>query len=226
MNLKTIKFRIENNIAFIELNRPDQYNALDHIMAEELFKISLECDDNKNIRSVVLTGTGEKAFCAGGDLHSFHKQGKKISSHLKEVTTILHGAISRFSRMNAPLINGIAAGAGLSFVGFADLVIASSNAKFVSAYSKAGLTPDGSSSYFLPRIIGTRRYAELVLTNRTLSAQEALEWGLVNKVVDIKDLKNEVELLANKLALGPSLAFGKFKSLLHNSVLDSMGLMV
>ena len=63
MNLKTIKFRIENNIAFIELNRPDQYNALDHIMAEELFKISLECDDNKNIRSVVLTGTGEKALC-------------------------------------------------------------------------------------------------------------------------------------------------------------------
>ena len=74
----------------------------------------------------------------------------------------------------------------------------------------------------MPRIIGTRRYAELVLTNRTLSAQEALEWGLVNKVVDIKDLKNEVEELANKLALGPSLAFGKFKSLLHNSFLDSM----
>jgi 2-(1,2-epoxy-1,2-dihydrophenyl)acetyl-CoA isomerase len=225
MNLKAIKFRIENNIAFIQLNRPDQYNALDHVMAEELFKISLECDENKDIRSVVLTGTGEKAFCAGGDLHSFHKHGKKISSHLKEVTTILHGAISRFSRMNAPLIigvNGIAAGAGLSFVGFADLVIASSNAKFVSAYSKAGLTPDGSSSYFLPRIIGTRRYAELVLTNRTLSAQEALEWGLVNKVVDIKNLKNEVEELANKLALGPSLAFGKFKSLLQNSFLDSM----
>ena len=163
-------------------------------MAEELFKISLECDDNENIRSVALTGVGDKAFCAGGDLNSFHKQGEKISSHLKEVTTILHGAISRFSRMNAPLIvgvNGIAAGAGFSFVGFADIAIASSNAKFVSAYSKAGLTPDGSSSYFLPRIIGTRRYIELVLTNRTLSADEAMEWGLVNKIVDSKDLQNE-----------------------------------
>jgi len=225
MNLKTIEFKVENNVAFIELNRPDQYNALDHVMAEELFKISLECDDNKDIRSVVLTGAGDKAFCAGGDLNSFHKQGEKISSHLKEVTTILHGAISRFSRMNAPLIvgvNGIAAGAGFSFVGFADMVIASSNAKFVSAYSKAGLTPDGSSSYFLPRIIGIRRYTELVLTNRTLSADEALEWGLVNKVVDIKDLKNELNELAKNLALGPSLAFGKFKCLVHNSFLDSM----
>jgi len=225
MNFKTIKFKVEDNVAFIELNRPDQYNALDQLMAEELFKISLECDDNESIRSVALTGAGEKAFCAGGDLNSFHKQGKKISSHLKEVTTILHGAISRFSRMNAPLIvgvNGIAAGAGFSFVGFADMVIASSNAKFVSAYSKAGLTPDGSSSYFLPRIIGIRRYTELVLTNRTLSADEAMEWGLVNKVVDSKDLQNEVKKLAKELASGPSLAFGKIKSLVHNSFLDSL----
>ena len=225
MNFKTIKFHVEDNVAFIELNRPDQYNALDQLMAEELFKISLECDDNENIRSVALTGAGEKAFCAGGDLNSFHKQGKKISSHLKEVTTILHGAISRFSRMNAPLIvgvNGIAAGAGFSFVGFADMVIASSNAKFVSAYSKAGLTPDGSSSYFLPRIIGIRRYTELVLTNRTLSADEAMEWGLVNKIVDSKDLQNEVKKLAKELALGPSLVFGKIKSLVHNSFLDSL----
>ena len=225
MNFKTIKFKVEDNVAFIELNRPDQYNALDQLMAEELFKISLECDDNESIRSVALTGVGEKAFCAGGDLNSFHKQGEKISSHLKEVTTILHGAISRFSRMNAPLIvgvNGIAAGAGFSFVGFADMVIASSNAKFVSAYSKAGLTPDGSSSYFLPRIIGIRRYTELVLTNRTLSADEAREWGLVNKVVDSKDLQNEVKKLSKELASGPSLAFGKIKSLVHNSFLDSL----
>ena len=87
-------------------------------MAEDLFKVSLECDDNPNIRSVLLTGEGDKAFCAGGDLHSFYEYGKKISSHLKEVTTTLHGAISRFSRMNAPLVlavNGVAAGAGLQF---------------------------------------------------------------------------------------------------------------
>ena len=139
---------------------------------------------------------------------------EKISSHLKEVTTTLHGAISRFSRMNAPLVlavNGVAAGAGFSFVGFADIVIASQNASFVSAHSKAGLTPDGSSTYFLPRIIGSRRYLELVLTNRVLSANEALEWGLVNKVVDFKELQNEAINLAKNLAEGPSIAFGKIK---------------
>ena len=180
MDLKTINFKIENEIAFIELNRPKQYNSLNQAMAEDLFQVSLECDDNPNIRSVLMSGAGEDAFCAGGDVNSFHKYGHKTASHLKEVTTILHGAISRLSRMNAPLVvavNGVAAGAGFSFVGFADIAIASTNATFVSAYSKIGLTPDGSSTYFLPRIIGTRRYTELVLTNRVLSAKEALDWG-------------------------------------------------
>ena len=225
MKFKTINFKVENGVAFIELNRPKQYNSLNSTMAEDLFKVSLECDDNPEIRSVLLTGAGEKAFCAGGDLHSFYEYGSKMPAHLKEVTTILHGAISRFSRMNAPLIvavNGVAAGAGFSFVGFADFVLASSNASFISAYSKAGLTPDGSSTYFLPRIIGSRRYMELVLTNRVLSAKEALEWGLVNSVVDLKNLKSEAIKLAEQLAKGPSLAFGKLKNLVHNSFLDSL----
>ena len=225
MNLETINFKIENEIAYIELNRPKQYNSMNQTMADDLFKVSLECDDNPKIRSVLMTGSGEDAFCAGGDVNSFYKYGNKTSSHLKEVTTTLHGAISRLSRMNAPLIvavNGVAAGAGFSFVGFADIAIASTNATFVSAYSKIGLTPDGSSTYFLPRIIGTRRYTELILTNRVLSANEALEWGLINKVVDLKDLKDEANNLAKKLASGPTLAFGKLKNLVNNSFLDSL----
>ena len=225
MDLETINFKIENEIAYIELNRPKQYNSLNQTMADDLFKVSLECDDNPKIRSVLMTGSGEDAFCAGGDVNSFYKYGNKTSSHLKEVTTTLHGAISRLSRMNAPLIvavNGVAAGAGFSFVGFADIAIASTNATFVSAYSKIGLTPDGSSTYFLPRIIGTRRYTELILTNRVLSANEALDWGLINKVVDFKELKDEANNLAKKLASGPTLAFGKLKNLVNNSFLDSL----
>ena len=225
MDLETINFKIENEIAYIELNRPKQYNSLNQTMADDLFKVSLECDDNPKIRSVLMTGSGEDAFCAGGDVNSFYKYGNKTSSHLKEVTTTLHGAISRLSRMNAPLIiavNGVAAGAGFSFVGFADMAIASTNATFVSAYSKIGLTPDGSSTYFLPRIIGTRRYTELILTNRVLTANEALDWGLINKVVDFKNLKDEANNLAKKLASGPTLAFGKLKNLVNNSFLDSL----
>ena len=127
MNLKfeTINFEIIENIAIIHLNRPNSYNSLNAKMAKELLEISYECDTNKKIRAIILTGEGDRAFCAGGDLKSFHETGN-VAKHLKMVTHDLHGAITKFSRMNSPLIvavNGVAAGAGLSFVGFADVCI-------------------------------------------------------------------------------------------------------
>ena len=222
MNLKfeTINFEIIENIAIIRLNRPNSYNSLNAKMAKELLEISYECDTNKKIRAIILTGEGDKAFCAGGDLKSFHETGN-VAKHLKMVTHDLHGAITKFSRMNSPLIvavNGVAAGAGLSFVGFADLAIATSSATFVSAYTKAGLTPDGSSSYYLPRIIGIRKYLELVMTNKVLSSEEALAWGLLNKVYDDKKFWSETLKLAENLSKGPTLAYGKTKRLVHNSL--------
>ena len=222
MNLKfeTINFEIIENIAIIRLNRPNSYNSLNAKMAKELLEISYECDTNKKIRAIILTGEGDRAFCAGGDLKSFHETGN-VAKHLKMVTHDLHGAITKFSRMNSPLIvavNGVAAGAGLSFVGFADLAIAKSSATFVSAYTKAGLTPDGSSSYYLPRIIGIRKYLELVMTNKVLSSKDALSWGLLNYVHDDKNFWDETLKLADNLSKGPTLAYGKTKRLIHNSL--------
>ena len=222
MNLKfeTINFEIIENIAIIRLNRPNSYNSLNAKMAKELLEISYECDSNKNIRAIILTGEGDKAFCAGGDLKSFHETGN-VAKHLKMVTHDLHGAITKFSRMTSPLIvavNGVAAGAGLSFVGFADLAIAKSSATFVSAYTKAGLTPDGSSSYYLPRIIGIRKYLELVMTNKVLSSENALSWGLLNYVYEDKNFWSETIKLADNLSKGPTLAYGKTKRLIHNSL--------
>ena len=223
--MESVIYEIEDRVAYVTINRPEAYNACDQATYDRLAEVWEDFAHNDEAWVAILTGAGDKAFCAGGDLHSFAQHKQKVASHLKEVTTSLHGAISRLSRMNAPLIvavNGVAAGAGFSFVGFADLVIASSNASFVSAYSKAGLTPDGSSTYFLPRIIGSRRYTELVLTNKILTADEACDWGLVNKVVDFNDLQNEAFKLAKSLAEGPTLAFGKLKNLVHNSFLDSL----
>ena len=220
LKFETINFEIIENIAIIRLNRPNSYNSLNAKMAKELLEISYECDTNKKIRAIILTGEGDKAFCAGGDLKSFHETGN-ISKHLKMVTHDLHGAITKFSRMNSPLIvaiNGVAAGAGLSFVGFADLAIAKTSATFVSAYTKAGLTPDGSSSYYLPRIIGIRKYLELVMTNKVLSSEEALSWGLLNYIYDDKNFWNETLKLADNLSKGPTLAYGKTKRLIHNSL--------
>ena len=220
LKFETINFEIIENIAIIRLNRPNSYNSLNAKMAKELLEISYECDTNKKIRAIILTGEGDKAFCAGGDLKSFHETGN-VAKHLKMVTHDLHGAITKFSRMNSPLIvavNGVAAGAGLSFVGFADLAIAKTSATFVSAYTKAGLTPDGSSSYYLPRIIGIRKYLELVMTNKVLSSEEALSWGLLNYIYDDKNFWNETLKLADNLSKGPTLAYGKTKRLIHNSL--------
>jgi 2-(1,2-epoxy-1,2-dihydrophenyl)acetyl-CoA isomerase len=157
----------------------DAANTIDIALARELMEASIVCDEDPDTRAVIVTGAGEM-FSAGGDLRSFAAAGTAIGACLKELTAYLHAAISRLARMNAPVIaavNGIAAGAGFSLAVATDLAIASESAAFVMAYTNAGLVPDGSSTFFFPRRIGDRRTRELMLTNRRLSAAEALEWG-------------------------------------------------
>ena len=219
MKLETLDFSISNNIATITLNRPENANALNPIMAKELSNMAIECDENKDIRAVIIEGSG-KMFCAGGDLKAFSDAGDSAPALIKQMAGDLHIAISRFSRMDAPTIaaiNGTAAGAGFSIAISADVLISTKSAKFVMAYTNAGLSPDGSSTYFLPRRIGDRRARELMLTNRVLSAEEALDWGLINKIVDQKNLSTTTRELAEEFASGPTLAYGKVKNLLNAS---------
>lgn len=215
---------VDRSIARITLNRPDAANALNLELARDLMHAALQCDQDPSIRAVILTGAG-RMFCAGGDLKSFAAQGEHLPHHLKEVTTYLHAAMSRFTRMNAPLIaavNGPAAGAGLSLVCACDFVLAAASARFTMAYTRAGLTPDGSSTYFLPRLVGLRRALELTLTNRQLSAQEAQEWGIVTRVVPDASLMSEAEALAAQLAAGATLALGAAKRLLHSGWTETL----
>ena len=177
------------------------------------------------MRAAVLTGAGTKAFCAGGDIAEFIDKQDALALHIKEMTTYLHMAVSRFAWMNAPLIaaiNGVAAGAGLSVVGFCDLAVAADTAVFTSAYSKLGFTPDGSSTYFLTRILGTRRAMEMYVTNRVLTAAEALDWGLVNRVVPAADVVAEAGKLAAQLADGPTRAHGGIKKLLLTAPTETL----
>jgi 2-(1,2-epoxy-1,2-dihydrophenyl)acetyl-CoA isomerase len=119
-------------------------------------------------------------------------------------------------------VNGSAGGAGMSLCLFADLVLAAESAKFTLAYTRAGLSPDGGSTYFLPRIIGVRRALELALTNRVLTAKEALDWGIVTRVVPDAELQAEAQTLAKQLAAGATRAFGAAKRLLHHSSSESL----
>ena len=213
-----------DHVATITLNRPDAYNALDLGLGRDLFHAALEVDEDPGVRCVVITGAG-KAFCAGGDVKDFVDNLPRIGMLVKELTTYLHGAVSRLTRSVKPVImavNGVAAGGGLSFALSGDVVVAAESARFTMAYAKIGATPDGSSSYFLPRLVGLRRALELYLTNRVLSAREALEWGLVTRVVPDAELRSAVDALARELAAGPTLAIGGAKRLFHQSTWESL----
>jgi 2-(1,2-epoxy-1,2-dihydrophenyl)acetyl-CoA isomerase len=210
---------VADNIARVTLNRPDAANAINLDLARELLGVAIRCDRDPAIRAVVLSGAG-RMFCAGGDLRTMAAFGEEIGAGLKELTTYLHAAVAHFARMNAPLVvavNGIAAGAGMSLAVAGDFVVAAESAGFLMAYTAAGLVPDGSSTYFLPRLIGLRRTAELMLTNRRLSAREAMDWGLVNRVVPDDGLGSEALALARELAEGPTRTFGAVKRLLQDS---------
>lgn len=224
MEFKTLLFEVHDNVARITLNRPDAANSINIDMAKDLMLAILRCDEDPNIRAVVITGSGN-TFSAGGDLKSFAAQGETLPYHLKEITTYLHAAVSRMIRMDPPVIaavNGTAAGAGMSLACACDIVIAAESARFTMAYTRIGLTPDGSSSYFLPRLVGLKRALELTLTNRMLSAREALEWGIVTQVVPDAELMERVNALASQLAAGPTKALGAAKRLLHSGWAETL----
>jgi 2-(1,2-epoxy-1,2-dihydrophenyl)acetyl-CoA isomerase len=220
VKVKQLLFEIRDNIGYITLNRPEAANAINFDLAKELASIALRCDEDREVRAVLLTGAG-KLFCGGGDLKSFAAQPPgKLPAHLKDVTLYLHKAIHLLARMNAPVvmaINGNAGGAGMSLAMSGDITLAAESAKFTLAYTRVGLTPDGSSTYYLPRLVGVRRAMELALTNRTLSAREAETMGLITRVVPDAELMNQANALALELARGATTAFGGVKRLLYAS---------
>ncbi len=224
MSYETLLYDVADGVATITFNRPDAANAMSPLCAREFNLVSLEVEGNPDVRAVVITGNG-KMFCAGGDLGAFHAAGENARTLMLEMTGDLHVGISRLSRNDAPVIgaiNGTAAGAGFSMVMLCDLAISAESAVYTMAYTNAGLSPDGSSTYFMPRKIGDRRARELMLTNRVLKAGEALDWGIVNQVVPDDQLMDETMKLAKKIANGPTLAFGQVKALLNSSFDQSL----
>ena len=203
MSYQTLRFDQSGPITRITLNRPDAANGMNDAMTAELADAAARCDVDQT-KAVILTGAG-RFFCAGGDLKAMAGSPLGPGPFVKGIADDLHRAISRFARMDAVLItavNGIAAGAGFSLAISGDLVVAARSASFTMAYTRAGLSPDGSASYYLPRLVGVRRAHDLMLTNRTLSAAEAEQWGLVNYVVEDAELVARTDQLAGEIAAG------------------------
>ncbi|MEZ5215446.1 MAG: enoyl-CoA hydratase-related protein [Ilumatobacteraceae bacterium] len=221
--MEPVLLDVADGIARLTLNRPDAANSLDLPMARGLLDAARALRHRDDVRVVLLRGAGAR-FCAGGDVPSF-AEADDPSGHIRQVTLPLHDAISLLSRLDAPIVasvQGSAAGAGLGLVLGADLVLAAASTKFVMAYTAIGLTPDGSSSWYLPRIVGLRRAVELTLTNRVLTAAEAESYGIVTRTVADEALDDETEALVRQLAVGPTRALGAAKRLLAGAMTTTL----
>ncbi|MEP6343790.1 MAG: enoyl-CoA hydratase-related protein [Maricaulaceae bacterium] len=222
--MKTLEFKIVDRVAVISLNRPEAANGINKLLASELTYVAKQCDNDSAVKAILLTGKG-RFFSAGGDIKEMASYGADLGAKIKDLADDLHTAISTFSRMRAPVVvavNGMAAGAGFSLSITGDIVLASDKASFMMAYTKSGLSPDGSASYFLPRLVGLRRAQDLMLTNKKLSAQQALEWGLITEVVEDDKLMERAMEVAKTLADGSVNANSAVKKLLLQSFNNSL----
>ncbi len=214
-----VSLEVAGGVARLTLNRPERLNTIDLAVARALDEAATRLSSEDGVRVVLLSGAGP-AFCGGGDLKSFAAVGDDLPEHLNDVTRHLHAALAVLARIDAPIVaavRGSAAGAGLGLVCASDIVVAAASTKFAFAYSAIGLTPDGGTSWNLPRLVGLRKAQELALTSRVIDSAEAERIGIVTTVVPDGELDAAVESVVATLATAPTRALGVTKRLLRTT---------
>lgn len=210
-----------NGIVRIRLNRPDASNGMDVPFLQALHAAILRAHGEPRTRVVVLSGEGRN-FCAGGDVKTFASKGSGLPDYLREATAWLQIATSALIQLKAPVVASVhgfaAGGGGLGLVCAADFVIAAEDAKFMSGAVRVGMAPDAGVSVTLTQLVGLRKAAEILMTNPVLDAKEALELGLLTKVVPSQDLVSETESYAEQFTTMAPLALGAVKRLLWSGV--------
>jgi 2-(1,2-epoxy-1,2-dihydrophenyl)acetyl-CoA isomerase len=218
--LRTVLLDFEAGVATLRLNRPDKGNAIDERMAADLAEAATQIAERPDVRAVLIAGNGPN-FTVGGDLGLFAGTTREqLPNRLRRMIDSYHLAIERLTGIDAPVVaavRGGAGGGGLGLLYIADIVVAADDARFALGYGALGLTADGGNTWFLPRMVGMRRAQELFLLNRRLTAQEALDFGLVSRLVPSDAVEGEAAALAAKLAAGPTRAFGAVRRMLRQS---------
>jgi 2-(1,2-epoxy-1,2-dihydrophenyl)acetyl-CoA isomerase len=206
----------EDGVAAITLAQPDRGNPFDLRLCTELGHVASAIDEDPRVRAVLLQAAG-RFFSVGGDLGSLGADRAALPSFIKEATAGFHAAVSRFGRMDAPVVSsvhGVAAGGGVSLAAAADFCLAGRSAAFVAAYQGIGLAIDGGGSYTVPRRVGPQRARAFYLRHQTWPAEQALAYGLVDEVHEDDALPAAARSLAAELAEGPIEAYGEVKNLL------------
>ena len=223
----TVLLDIDGGVATLTLNRPEALNALDRTMNEALVQRMAQMERDASVRCVVIRGAGDN-FMAGGDLKLFYSMRDldpaERRSQAEQFIHEMHPAMISLRRMPKPVlasVRGAAAGFGVSLVMGCDLAIAADDAFFTLAYCHIGASPDGSSTYTLPRMVGLKRAMELALLGERFDAKTAEAYGLINRVVPATELDAETAKLAQRLAAGPTQAYANTKALLNRSVRSS-----
>ena len=215
---------ITDGVATLTMNRPEARNALSMEMRAQLIEVLHDIEHNDTVRCVVLKGAGDH-FMAGGDVKGMSESIKKDPSDVRKEFLLrihdLHPIMFAMRRMPKPIIascRGAAAGAGVSMALACDLVIAADDAFFTLAYCKIGTSPDGSSSFHLPRAVGIKKAMEIALLGDRFGAQEAKDIGMINFVVPNAELDAETAALTQRLAAGPTHVYGNTKALFYRSL--------
>jgi 2-(1,2-epoxy-1,2-dihydrophenyl)acetyl-CoA isomerase len=224
MTGQRIRFSISDGIARITLANPARNNAMDMQFCHELGQAGIACETTPGIGAIVIDAEGEM-FSVGGDIDNFVANKDRVHAHILDMATQIHIGIASLRRAPAPVIasvHGMAAGGAFSLVAGADVVIAGRSARFNSAFTRSGLTPDAGGTYHFPRVAGFRKAFWIMATNPTLTAEEAETIGLVSVVVDDDKLKEETDRVARQFADTPSAAISALKTLFRASLTNSL----
>lgn len=222
----TVTLGVADGVATITLNRPEVLHAFNPAMGADLLEALLSVDGDAGVRAVLLIGAG-RAFMAGGDLsHLYDATGAERPHRANQLVGAFHEIVLLMARLSKPIVagvNGVAAGAGVSLAMACDLVVMAAEAKLVMAYTGIGTSPDGGSTFALPRLIGPKLAMEMLLLNEPVDAETARAWGLVNRIVPAAEVPAEAAKLATKLAAGPTLAYARTRRLVSESLDNPLG---